>query len=98
MNNVSITVGNFRLMNKLRFGDENIERVDIKEGIALETSNGKSWYVIAFVRWGDDGVYYECVGTRLTDNVDASEWPIVKELLECGAKIVEAANIEVIDD
>lgn len=98
MNQLSIKIGNFRLTNISRFG---AEYVDIKEGVAIEKecSNGKAWYVIAFVRFDihEGEVFYDCVGTRLTDNVDASEWPIVKELLECGVKIVETANKELDD-
>ena len=95
MNTLSIKTGKFRLTNISRIG---VECVDVKEGVALEkeSSNGWGWYVIAFVCFdtNEGEVFYDCVGTRLVANVDASEWPVVKELLECGARIVEAANRE----
>lgn len=98
MNTLSIKTGKFRLTNISRIG---VECVDVKEGVAVEkeSRHGYGWYVIAFVLFDEkEGeAYYECVGTRLTNSVDASEWPIVKELLECGAKIVEAANRELDD-
>lgn len=97
MNTLSLKIGNFKLTNITRIG---VECVDIKEGVAVEKENqwGSGWYVIAFVHFNpEEGVYYDCVGTRLTDNVDESEWSIVKELLECGAKIVRAANKELDD-
>lgn len=98
MNHLSIRMGRFRLTNISRIG---VECVDIKEGVALEkeSPNGWGWYVIAFIRFNtnEGAVYYDCVGTRLTTNVNESEWPIVKELLECGAKVVEAANKELDD-
>lgn len=97
MNKLSITRGKFRLTNISRIG---VECVDVKEGVALEKEgkHGWGWYVIAFVRFdSDEGIYYDCVGTRLTSNVNESEWSIVKELLECGAKVVEAANKELDD-
>ena len=98
MDKLSVTIGRFRLTNILRIG---VECVDIKEGVALEkeSPNGWGWYVIAFVQFNESEgeAYYKGVGTRLTANVNESEWPIVKELLECGAKIVEAANKELDD-
>ena len=98
MNRLSVTIGRFRLTNISRIG---VECVDIKEGVALEKkcSNGCNWYVIAFINYNakEGEAFYNSVGTRLTANVNESEWPIVKELLECGAKIVEAANRELDD-
>ena len=98
MNKLSVTVGRFRLTNISRI---NVECVDIKEGIALEkeSSNGYGWYVIAFVLFNQNAgeADYKSVGTRLTANVNENEWSIVKELLECGARIVEAANRELDD-
>ena len=98
MNQLSITVGKFRVTNISRCG---VEHVDIKEGVSLEKENpiGCSWSVLAFIRFNqrEGEVFYDCVGTRLTDNVDASEWSTVKELLECGVKIVETANRELDD-
>lgn len=98
MNKLSVTIGRFRLTNISRIG---VECVDIKEGVALEkeSSNGYGWYVITFIQFNESEgeAYYKSVGTRLTSNVNESEWPIVKELLECGAKIVEAANKELDD-
>lgn len=98
MNTLSIKTGKFRLTNISRIG---VECVDVKEGVALEkeSANGWGWYVIAFVLFdqSEGEVFYDCVGTRLVSNVDTSEWSIVKELLECGARIVEAANRELDD-
>ena len=98
MNQLSIKMGKFRLTNISRIG---VECVDVKEGVAVEKEgqHGWGWYVIAFVLFNEsEGVAcYKSVGTRLTANVNASEWPIVKELLECGAKVVEAANKELDD-
>lgn len=98
MNRLLIKAGKFRLTNITRIG---VECVDVKEGVAIEKEgqHGWGWYVIAFVHFNESegGVYYQSVGTRLTDNVDTSEWPIVKELLECGARIVGIANIEIDD-
>lgn len=98
MNTLSIKMGRFRLTNISRL---DVECVDVKYGVAVEKedANGWGWYVIAFVRFNphEGEAFYDCIGTRLTDNVDASEWPIVKELLECGVRIVEAANKELDD-
>lgn len=98
MNTLSLKIGNFKLTNITRIG---VECVDVKEGVAVEKENqwGSGWYVIAFVCFNESEgeAYYKSVGTRLTDNVDTSEWPIVKELLECGARIVRAANRELDD-
>lgn len=98
MNTLSIKTGKFRLTNISRIG---VECVDVKEGVAVEKESryGWGWYVIAFVLFNENegAAYYKSVGTRLTTNVDTSEWSIVKELLECGARIVEAANREIDD-
>lgn len=98
MDRLSVTIGKFKLTNISRIG---VKCVDIKEGVALEkeSPNGWGWYVIAFINYDakEGEAYYRSVGTRLTANVNESEWPIVKELLECGAKIVEAANKELDD-
>lgn len=98
MDRLSVTVGKFRLTNISRIS---VGYFDIKEGIALEKESpiGCGWSVLAFIRFKakTGEAFYECIGTRLTDNVDASEWPIVAGLLECGVKIVETANRELND-
>lgn len=89
---IDMRIGKFRLTNIYRLGSG---AVDIKEGLAVETeidSDGH-YCVIMYIRWQKDEVQYENVGTRLTLFVEeGSEWSIVKNLLECGAQLVEVAN------
>ena len=87
---INMRVGKFRLTNICRLTGV----ADIAEGLAVETeidSDGH-YCVIMYILWEKDDVKYENVGTRLTLFVEGSEWNIVKNLLECGVKLVEAAN------
>ena len=90
-NTVDLRLGNFRITNKCRFSSGTL---DFKEGLALEKciDDDGHYCVVAFIDWDEDAVEYKSVGTRLTTLVDASEWGIVKDLLEAGAKLVEVAN------
>ena len=90
-NTIDLRIGNFRLTNTYRF---NSGILDFKEGLGLEKciDDDGHYCVIAFINWDEESVTYESIGTRLTTLVDASEWDIVRNLLEVGAKLVEIAN------
>lgn len=88
---IDMRIGKYRLTNIYRIGGV----ADITEGLVVETeidSDGH-YCVIMYILWKEDEVKYENVGTRLTLFVEeGSDWNIVRNLLECGAQLVEVAN------
>lgn len=83
-----IEIGNYRLQSISQIGKGELP---ISKGIALERKHDTDdfYYVVLFIQWdsSDETVYYDCVDTRL-DKIEVTEWELVKDLLECGSKLV----------